>query len=86
MRERADRMRAAIMWDKHRHIVTFDDYLWTCLGWDVANMCDELVHPSEAVAKVFDVPAWRPTDDELAWFRAGFAGQRASRGRPVIRG
>lgn len=86
MRERADLMRAKLMWDKHRHIVTFDSFLWHCLGWDIANMCDELRHPSEAVAKVFNVPAWRPTEDELSWFRLGFAGQRAGHPRPVIRG
>lgn len=86
LRARADQMRAMIMYDKHRGIVTYDDYLWTCLGWDVANMSDELAHPSEAVAKIFNVPAWRPTDDELAWFREGFASQRSARGHPTIRG
>lgn len=85
-RSRADRMRAMLMYDKHRSIVTHDDYLWTCLGWDTANMCDELRHPSEAVAKLFNVPIWRPTEDELTHFRAGFAGQKAGRPRPVIRG
>ena len=75
-----------LMYDKHRRIMTFDNFLWHCLGWDTANMCDELRHPSEAVKKVFNVPLWRPTQDELTWFRAGFVAQKEGRRRPVIRG
>lgn len=85
-RERADLVRAVLMYDRWRGIATRDSFEWMCLGWDTGNMCDELRHPSEAVAKLFNVPKWRPTEEELTWFRAGFAYQRAGKPRPVIRG
>lgn len=86
LRDMADRVRADIMYDHSRGVRAWDDYLWMCLGWDVAHLGDHLRHPSEAVAQIFHVPAWRPTEEELAWFRAGFSGRRAGGRRPQIRG
>lgn len=85
-RERADRLRADLMLAASRGIGTWGMYEWSKLGWKTALMCDELRHPSDAVAKVFNVPKWRPTDEELAWYRSGFAAQREGRPMPVLRG
>ena len=86
LREMADDLRARIAYDQARNVVVRDAGLWRSLGWDVGLLGTHLRHPSEAVAVLFNVPIWRPTQDELAWFRDGFAGQREGSSRPTIRG
>ena len=86
LRDMADDMRAKIMYDRSRSVVVWDFHLWLCLGWDVGLLGTHFRHPSEAVAMLFNVPVWRPTLDELTWFRDGFVHQRKGSGRPVIRG
>lgn len=86
LRDMADDVRAKIMYDLSRGVVVWDFHLWLCLGWDVGLLGTHFRHPSEAVAELFKVPAWRPTQDELTWFRDGFVRQRKGSGRPMIRG
>ncbi len=86
LREMADDLRARIAYDRARGVVVHDAHLWRSLGWGVGLLGTHLRHPSEAVAALFNVPIWRPTQDELAWFRDGFTGQREGFGRPMIRG
>ena len=82
----ADDLRARIAYDHARNIVVHDAHLWRSLGWDVGLLGTHFRHPSEAVVELFKVPVWRPTQDELTWFRDGFVHQRKGSGRPVIRG
>jgi hypothetical protein len=87
LRELCDGVRARLMYDRSRSISTYDAYVWTCLGWDVGHHDGTgLLHPSQAVSKIFYAPAWRPTLEELAWFRDGFARQREGSPRPMMRG
>ena len=86
LRETADDLRARIAYDHARSVVVHDAHLWRSLGWDVGLLGTHFRHPSEAVAVLFNVPIWRPTLDELTWFRDGFAGQRDGSSRPTIRG
>lgn len=82
-----DDVRARLMYDKSRSIVTHDAHVWVCLGWDVGQQDGVgFKHPAEAIRKIFYAPAWRPTQGELAWFREGFVLQRKGSPRPVIRG
>lgn len=85
--ELCDGVRARLMYDRSRGVTTYDAGAWTCLGWDVGHREGAgFRHPSEAVAKIFYAPAWRPSLDELAWFRDGFARQREGSPRPTTRG
>jgi hypothetical protein len=82
--ERTDGFRARLEYDLRRGIEPLGGalYAWSGHGWDIAAASSVLRHPSEAVKRLFCAPAWRPAEDELAWFRAGFAAQRARRRRP----
>lgn len=85
--ELCDGVRARLMYNRSRGIAVYEAQAWTGLGWDVGHREGiGLRHPSEAVSKIFHVPVWRPTLDELAWFRDGFARQREGSPRPTTRG
>ena len=85
--ELADNMRARLEYDQRRGIMVHAQDRWAALGWDVANTSGELMRtPSEAVAKLFYAPAWRPQEDELTWFRSGFSLQRKGHRRSMIGG
>lgn len=85
--EMADNMRARLEYDARRGIRTDPHGQWMRLGWDVGHMAGDILRaPSEAVAKVFYSPAWRPTVEELTWFRGGFVMQRKGQRRPVDKG
>lgn len=87
LRNLCDEVRARLMYDRSRDITVHGAHAWACLGWDVGHRDGAgLRHPSEAVAKLFPIPAWRPTMEEQAWFRYGFARQRGGSPRPTIRG
>lgn len=86
LREMADDLRARIMYDRSRSIVVHDAHLWRCLGWDVGLLGTHFSCSIAATSELFKVPAWRPTLDELGWFREGFAHQRDGSSRPTIRG
>ena len=84
-REYAHDARARLEYDERRGIAVRKWMVWRCLGWDCSAMT-ELRHPSEAVAVVFNTPKWRPDDEALAEFRAGFAAHVKGEHRPVVRG
>jgi hypothetical protein len=85
--ELCDNVRARLMYNRSRGVSTYDEGAWMCLGWDVGHREGVgLRHPSEAVSKIFYAPVWRPTLDELTWFRLGFAHQREGSPRPTMRG
>lgn len=87
LQELCDGVRARLMYDRSRSISTHEVHAWTCLGWDVGHRDGiGLLHPSLAVNRVFNSPAWRPTLEELTWFRDGFARQREGSPRPTMRG
>lgn len=86
--EMADTMRARLEYDNRRGISTNAGDRWRQLGYDVARVAGlaMLRSPSEAVSKLFYAPAWKPTDEELAHFRNGFALQRRGQALPQARG
>lgn len=86
IRKRAEEIQADMMLERSRGVVVAESRVWMEFGWDVAHAMADLRIPSEAVARVFDVPARRPDESVLTWFRVGFAAERAGRRRAFVWG